>query len=281
MAPPHPYLMENDRESERLRIKGDRDSTLSQLMDTGLGRLGDGCRVVDAGAGSGFVAGIMGQVLSRTYTASSLVLLDGSKERLDDARRYIGRVPRVAVRYVPANLERVPLKDDSSDYVFSRFVFEYLRDPHRVFGELLRVTRPGGKLVVGDLDYNCLTHYPLDPRLCRELSELVQALHERGALDPYMGRKLYSYYYEHGLRDVKVRVIAHHLFYGDLRNSDDYNWSAKLEQLVQLSERERLRISFDLKKFRDEFMAFLRQPGRFTYTPLVLVEGVKPDAAAE
>jgi len=50
-------------------------------------------------------------------------------------------------------------------------VLEHVEDPRRALAELLRVTRPGGFLVVTDNDFN-------DPELTQRLSPVSQQLEE-------------------------------------------------------------------------------------------------------
>src|SRR5579884_2674922 len=49
---------------------------------------------------------------------------------------------------VIADLEDLPFAEASFDLVFSRAVFEHLERPATVFGEIRRVLKPGGRLVV-------------------------------------------------------------------------------------------------------------------------------------
>lgn len=271
------YLMESEEEAKRLLLKGDRASTYDQLVMTGLPQIPTKKpQVVDAGSGAGFVASIMKEILTQHRPQSELTLLDASDSRLKAAREYLGAPGTLKLNFIRCDLAEIPLADNSADYVFSRFVFEYLQEPLATFNELLRITKPGGKLVIGDLDYNCLNHFPLAEGLEKNLNWLVNLLREKKLLDPYIGRKLYSMFFKAGLRDIKVDLVAHHLFYGPLRKEDAFNWEEKINRLIQLSQSEKLSVPFDLFDFKRRFMEFLAAPERFTYTPLIIVQGTKP-----
>jgi len=275
MAKPQ-YLMEGESEWQRLVVKGDTESTAAQLLATGLGQNPRaGFHAIDAGCGAGFVSRIMSQLLAESHPSSRLTMLDTAASRLEHAKQRLVKDSHVEAVTVECDLSDIPLADNSADYVFCRFVFEYLADPKAVFEELLRVTKPGGKLVIGDLDYNCMTHYPIAADLEAELHELMNLLNSKKLLDPYIGRKLYSYYHSYRLSDIQVRVIPHHLFYGELKDSDDFNWTEKIERLIEFKKQHGLQLSFDLETFKTRFLNFLRSPARFSYTPLILVEGVK------
>ena len=49
---------------------------------------------------------------------------------------------------VVADLGKLPFDAATFDLVFSKYVLEHLDDPVRVFRELRRVTKPGGRLIV-------------------------------------------------------------------------------------------------------------------------------------
>jgi len=51
------------------------------------------------------------------------------------------------MQLIKANIEDLPLPDESVDVVFSRSVMEHVGDPGRVFEEVFRVMRPGGKWI--------------------------------------------------------------------------------------------------------------------------------------
>lgn len=75
-------------------------------------------------------------------------------------RKYLGRIERlIGVELVDftdvppgievhnADLARLPLADACVDLVISRSVFEHLTEPDKVYAELARVLRPGGRVV--------------------------------------------------------------------------------------------------------------------------------------
>lgn len=270
------YLMESDFESERLNIKTDRNETLKQLLQTGFDQLKNGSSIVDAGCGGGYVAEVMANQLANSKKSAVLSLIDMSAARIKTAKDLFKKSQGVSLQFIESSLEKIPLPDNSQDYVFCRFVFEYLKEPMKVFSELLRICRVGGKIVVGDLDNNCLSHYPLSSELESQLFEISKNVFENKMLDPWIGRKLYAFFYQKKLSKIRVHINAHHLFYGKLPEKDLQNWTAKLDQLAKLQE-QGLRLSFDIKDFKSKFLKFLSSEDRFSYTPIILVEGIKCD----
>ncbi len=64
-------------------------------------------------------------------------------------------------RAVDLESEQIPFDDDRFDVVICAHVLEHLRDPVRLFGELVRVCRPGGTIFVETpSDRSTWTSYP-------------------------------------------------------------------------------------------------------------------------
>ncbi len=259
--------MESPHEGDRLLMKGDEETSREQLLLTGLQK---GMTAVDAGGGVGFVTKIMSRIVG---TRGKAILVDQSKERLQEAKTYCRECKNI--QFIQSPLEKIKLDRDTADYTFCRFVFEYLQEPEVVFRELIRVTKPGGKIVVGDLDHNCLSHYPLAPHLETQLLEIAHKLQQKKVWDAYSGRKLFSYFNEAGLQNIKVHLIPHHLIYGESQQKDVENWRLKMERIEALVKEGDLRLSFDMDSFQNEFFSFFQNPSRFSYSPLILVEAVK------
>lgn len=271
------YLMESEAESKRLLVKSDHEKTAQQLIATGITSLKKGPHLVDAGCGVGHIAEVMGDILKDSFELPKITLLDLSEKRLAAAKSRLNSDENADYEYIQCDLtHHIPLPSQSVDFVVCRFVFEYLSNPQAAFDELYRIVKPGGKLIVGDLDYNCMTHYPLDTQTEKELLSLVKTLQENHLFNPYAGRTLYSFFHRAHLDDLKVHFYAHHLFYGNLPETDEFNWLAKLDRMIEHQMDGTIRFDFDLKGFKQKFFEFLKSPGRFSYTPLILVEGKRP-----
>ena len=48
---------------------------------------------------------------------------------------------------------------------------------------------------------------------------------EKYNFDTFVGRKLYSFLYDSGLENIEVNMEAHHLIYGQAKESDIFNWT--------------------------------------------------------
>ena len=109
---------------------------------------------------------------------------------------------------------------------------------------------------------------------------IMQSLSERN-FDPQVGRKLYAFLFDLGFSEIRADMLAHHLIYGQLNDVDEYNWKKKVEISAVRSCYDFPEYPGGVGGFLDEFQDFFASPRRFTYTPLILVRGVKPSSAVD
>jgi len=263
------YLMENPEEALRLDVKTDPGAVRSQALLCGIG---PGARVLDGGCGSGKTTAVLCEMVQ---PGGSAVGVDFAEDRVRFAKKTYGDTP--GIEFALMDL-RSPLNAlGSFDFVWIRFVLEYYLEGAREMVEnVSRVLKPGGRICLLDLDYNCLNHYPIEPAMESVIHALVRRMMEKYNFDPYAGRKLYTHLYDLGFDDIEVHLVPHHLIYGELKESDDFNWFKKLEMASS-----KARDVFDgypggYETFRKDFRQVFNHPRRFTYSPLIIVTGRKP-----
>ena len=159
-----PYLMEAPEEAERLEQKTEAVAS-ERLLN--LAGLSNGMRALDAGAGTGAVARVMARLVG---PSGSVVALDRSPDRLAYGRARAKDYGLDNVEFVRGDLQHGPIPGAPYDFIWCRFVFEYLEDPDLALDHLVRATRVGGKVVVADLDGNAVfslsmrSRHPRGPR---------------------------------------------------------------------------------------------------------------------
>ncbi|HSP81091.1 MAG TPA: methyltransferase domain-containing protein, partial [Myxococcaceae bacterium] len=151
------YIMESGAETQRLIAQQRADNVRQALALTGLR---PGAHVLDAGCGPGVITGELAEVVGPSGRVTGLEL---SPERLEEARRLNAHRPEVS--FVQADIRRTGLPDASFDYSWSQFVLEYLPDRRVAIEELMRVTRPGGKVVVSEIDGLGFNNWPFPESL--------------------------------------------------------------------------------------------------------------------
>ena len=260
--------MESQEEALRLDLKTDRLVVEEQALWAGMK---EGMRVADVCCGSGKTTAILHEL---SQPGGTVLGLDGSPRRIDYANTHY-RNP--GIEFVCRDI-RDPLDDlGTFDFVWVRFVIEYHRkDSVRLVEQISQIVKPGGILCLIDLDYNCMSHWGVPRRLEKTLFELMAVLEQNADFDPYAGRKLYSYLYQLDYNEICVSVKAHHLIYGNLKATDAYNWTKKIEKASKKVQFPFTDYEGKYEVFFSEFMQFFSDPGRFSYTPIISVRGQKP-----
>jgi arsenite methyltransferase len=127
-----------------------------------LGTLEPGHRVVDVGSGAGFDTFIAARQVS---PGGQVVGVDMTEEMLDKARRNAVTLGLDNVEFREGVAEDLPVEDGGADVVISNGVINLCPDKRRVFGEVLRVLRPGGVFQFADI----ANGNPVPPGALREI----------------------------------------------------------------------------------------------------------------
>ena len=118
----------------------------SRLRDFAIGVAGvhQGFLAADIGAGTGFVT--EGLVAA----GARVIAVDPSRNMLAELRRKFQGVRPVEVRRMTG--DRLPIADRQMDGVFANMVLHHTEAPGRAIVEMGRILKPGGRLVITDLD---------------------------------------------------------------------------------------------------------------------------------
>jgi SAM-dependent methyltransferase len=193
-APPdlHPLLFAAlDAMSRHPEIERVRRTALAALRPVA------GQQLLDAGTGTGDVARML------AAGAGEVVALDFSETVLTAARARHDGSP---VRYVTGDVSALGFGDDEFDGVWCERVLQHVTDADRAIGELIRVTRPGGRICLIDTDWNSLAFDGMPSELAAAV--LTQTRNRIGEHHHDMGRTLRRRLLRAGLRDLEVIPVA-------------------------------------------------------------------------
>jgi arsenite methyltransferase len=110
--------------------------------------LREGETVLDLGSGGGIDVMLSAR---RVGAAGRAYGLDMTDEMLELARTTAAEAGIDNVEFLKGYIEEIPLPDDSVDVVISNCVINLSADKPRVFAEIARVLRPGGRVGVTDI----------------------------------------------------------------------------------------------------------------------------------
>lgn len=102
--------------------------------------------LVDVGCGTGFLtAGI-------APYAQKVIGIDDSGGMLQVARENLQKLGLDNVELREGGVSALPVEDGQAEAVFANMVLHHAPDPARMLGEMARIARQGGRVVITDLD---------------------------------------------------------------------------------------------------------------------------------
>jgi len=142
--------------SEELGYSASELAGVPKEADLGLGcgvpighlKLAAGETVVDLGSGPGLDALLAAKHVGKT---GRVIGVDMTPEMLERARATADKAGASNVEFRQGRLERLPVETASVDAVTSNCVINLVPDKAAVFGEIARVLKPGGRVVVSDI----------------------------------------------------------------------------------------------------------------------------------
>ncbi len=164
-------VMRTDFFSEDVRIKA---YAAANVQPGGL--------AADIGAGTGFVT--EGLVLK----GLNVIAVDQSEAMLQELK---GKFEGIDCRVGEA--DRLPVQDETVDYAFANMYLHHTPDPRRAIKEMARILKPGGAVVITDLDKH-------------DYAFLKEEHHDR-----WMGFKredVAAWFRDAGLKDAKIECVG-------------------------------------------------------------------------
>lgn len=262
---PTGYLMDDPRESARLAGKVDARDWASRYCVSVLRQYPTSAYVLDVGCGPGVLA----SAVARCCPEATVCAIDRSADRIGAASNQ-----HSPVHLVQGDARSLAFPDEMFDFVYSRFLLEYLPDRDAAVKEMVRVCKHGGTVLLQDLDGQLLWHYPEDFELQALIHQVVEGLQTTG-FDPFVGRKLYSFAKNAGLDVVDLRVEGYHIVAGRIDDRDCAHWDIKLDIALPAIAAivGSARVARDLKH---RFIAYLQRNDTLTYSVMFTCVGRKP-----
>ncbi len=194
-----------DSEVQRLRTQVRLSWEKEARTLAGFGLL-DGLSVLELGSGPGFFT----EQLLDLLPQSPVTALEIDPVLLERAKLYLQGQTSERLSFVQASVMDTGLPANSFDFAIARLLFCHLPEPVGAAKELLRVLKPGGKLVIIDADrgLQALLAPPL-PEFDLINERVAQFLAKRGG-NAYVGRQLWRILQAAGFVNLDLEAVVYH-----------------------------------------------------------------------
>jgi SAM-dependent methyltransferase len=258
------YIMEDPREGSRLEQKVDPRTWVETYLKP---HLFPGAQVLDVGCGPGTILG----AVASTNRATRGTGVDLGPIRIRQAREKNADNGRV--QFVQGDVQQLQFGSGTFDVVYSRMLLQYVADKEKAVAEMVRVSKPGGTVLLQDLDGQLVWHYPEDALMQQTVARVLSSLRDSG-FDPFVGRKLFWLARNAGLDNIRVQSEVYHLIAGAVDAAILKQWELKLA-IAKPRMQAALGSGYEADEEIRRFLGFLRRPDTLTYSNVFTVVGEK------
>lgn len=160
-----------------------------------------GMSVLDVGCGTGVDALAMARLVGPN---GHVMGIDPSQTMIDEARKR-GAITNLPVSFAQDDVYHLHFADNSFDRCRSDRTFQHLAEPERALSEMIRVTKPGGILLVVDGDHETRVIDTPYPDVTRRFLQFRNATLQQ----PDIAHRQYALFKQSGLTNVHVEAMTH------------------------------------------------------------------------
>lgn len=135
--------------------------------------------VLDLGSGGGIDCFLAGKEVGET---GYVIGIDMTPRMLELARDNAEKLKTENVVFKLGHIESIPQEDNSVDLVISNCVIALSEQKDRVFSEILRILKPGGRFVISDI----VTDSPLPDEVRKSAAEWVSCVGGAAVMSDYL-----------------------------------------------------------------------------------------------
>ena len=206
---------------------------------------------VDLGCGGGDVTVELARMVGR---AGKVLGIDTDRVVLDIARKEALELGLTNISFECHDVMTWEPPDDF-DVMYARFLLTHLSDPLKVLLRTRRHLRPGGMVIIEDIDFRGHFSEPDCPALQRSVDLYSATVRNRGG-DPYIGPRLPALLRDAGYQNIQMRMFHPTAMEGGIKHLI----CVTLESISTKVIEDALAAPSELRQTIDELNAFASDP---------------------
>lgn len=245
---------------ERLRILSRimRPFSLSLFERVGICQ---GLFCLDVGCGGGDVTLDLSRLVSPD---GKVVGTDIDPVKLELARREAEQQQISNVEFRLSDISESK-EEGKFDLVYARFLLTHLKDPAGALARMHRLLRPGGAVVIEDIDFSGHFCYPDCAAFLCYLKLYTEAALRRGG-DPNIGLRLPSLLVDSGFEKIRINVVQPSGIEGEVKLISPIT----MENIADTAQAEGLASKEEIEKVINELYEFARDERTVMSMPRVV-----------
>ena len=196
-------------------------------------------KVVDIGCGTGSVSFMISPMVGEL---GRVVGVDSNQYAINYCNEIARSQGILNAKFIISDATSLDFESHTFDISYSRFLFQHVKDASQALREMVRVTKPGGVVMVEDCDLFTWLLYPKNESVSKLWHWYESIQLERGT-DPEIGRKLYAMFLDEGL-EPSVDVYSKSVYL-----NRDVFWKSITAVLEKINNEELKRLINGIQEF--------------------------------
>lgn len=194
-----------DIEMKRLKKQADQGIEREIEMLKYLG-VEDDSNILEVGSGPGFYT----ENLLKNFNKAHLFCLDNDEKLINYAVDKLDKEYGERVTFINDNIMNSNMPDSYFDIIIARFVFQHLSSPVNALNEIYRILKPGGKVIIIDIDNSLWgTTYPKN-KLIQKLNLDIMEQQKKLQGNREIGSVLLTLLKLTNFSNLKIEAVINH-----------------------------------------------------------------------